>query len=66
VHRVVRDVDDVVAARRPVGEHRRDTRDGVGTAIDDTVEVDEEEQAHAPDRSRGRDRAYDRLDGTAP
>ena len=52
VHRVVRDVDDVVAAGRPVGEDRGDARDGLGAAIDDAVEVDQEEQAHAPDRSR--------------
>ena len=52
VHRVVRDVDDVVAAGGPVGEDGGHARHGVGAAIDDAVEVDEEEQAHAADRSR--------------
>jgi hypothetical protein len=59
MHRVVRDIDDVVAARSSIGQDGRDARDGLGTAVYDTVEVDEEEQAHAPDRSRGRPYAYD-------
>ena len=52
VHRVVRHVHHVVAAGDAVGEDRGDAGHGVGAAIDDTVEVDEEEQAHAADRSR--------------
>jgi hypothetical protein len=43
VHRVVRDVDDVVALGRPVGEDGRDTRHGVSATVDDAVEIDEEE-----------------------
>ena len=48
VHRVVGDVDDVVAARRPIGQHRGDARHRVGAAIDDAIEVDQEEEAHGP------------------
>ena len=59
VHRVVRDVHDVVALGSPIGEDRSDTRDGFGAAIHDAVEVDEQQQAHATDRSRGPAGAYD-------
>ena len=52
VHRVVGHVDDVVAAGRAIGKDRGDARDGIGAAIDDAVEVDEQEEAHGPDRSR--------------
>ena len=43
VHRVVRDVHDVVAARRPIGQHGGDAGHRLGAAIDDAVEIDEEE-----------------------
>ena len=45
VHRVVGDVDDVVAGGGPLGEERGDAGDGIGAAIDDAVEIDEEEHA---------------------
>ena len=62
VHRVVGDVDDVVAAGGPVGQDCRHAGHGVRAAIDDAVEVDEEQQTHAADRSRASSRAYDGLD----
>ena len=52
VHRVVGHVHDVIAAGGTVGEDRGHAGHGVGAAIHDAVEVDEEEQAHAADRSR--------------
>jgi hypothetical protein len=48
VHRVVRHVDDVVPGRGARGEHSRDAGDGIRPAIDDPVEVHEEEQGHRP------------------
>ena len=59
VHRVVRDVDDVVAARGAIRQHGGHARDRVRAAVDDAVEVDQEEEAHAPDRSRAPAGAYD-------
>ena len=46
VHRVVRDVDDVVARRRAPREDGGDARDGIVAAVHDAVEVDEEEESH--------------------
>jgi hypothetical protein len=59
VHRVVRDVDDVVAPSRAVGQDRGDAGNGIGSSIDDTVEVDEQQQTHALDRSGARRSAPD-------
>ena len=42
-HRVVRHVDDVVAAGDPIGEHGRDARHGIGSAVDDAVKIDQQE-----------------------
>ena len=52
MHRVVGDVYDLVAAAGTRREQRGDTGDGFRAAIDDTVEIDEKEQAHTADRSR--------------
>ncbi len=46
VHRVVGDVDDVVAQRRSGGEDGGNARDGILAAIDDAIEVDEQEEGH--------------------
>jgi hypothetical protein len=46
VHRVVRDVDDVVARRGARGQDVRDARDRVGAPIDDAIEIDEEQEGH--------------------
>ena len=43
VHRVVGDVHDVVAERGPRGERGTDAGDALGGAIDDAIEIDEEE-----------------------
>ena len=43
VHRVVGDVDDVVAERRASRERGADPGDALGRAIDDAIEIDEEE-----------------------
>ena len=43
VHRVVGDVDDVVAERRAPGERRADAWDALRRAVDDAIEIDEEE-----------------------
>ena len=48
VHRVVRDVHDVVAGRGTPGEDLGDARNGIGAAVHDAVEVDQEEQGHGP------------------
>ncbi len=48
VHRVVRHVDDVVAEGRSRREDRGHARNGIGASIDDTVEVDEQEEHHRP------------------
>ena len=48
VHRVVRDVDDVVATGRAIGQDRGDARHGVRAAIDDAVEIDQQQEAHRP------------------
>ena len=48
VHRVVGHVDDVVATDRAIGKDRGDARDRVGAAVDDAVEIDEQEEAHGP------------------
>jgi len=46
VHRVVGDVHDVVAGFGARREHGRDAGYRVGTAVDDAVEVDEEQEGH--------------------
>ena len=46
MHRVVRHVDDVIAPRRAIGEDGGDACNGVGPAVDDTIEIDEQEKAH--------------------
>ena len=56
VHRVVGHVDDVVATGRAIGKDRGDARHRLRAAVDDAIEVDEEEEAHRPDRSRARPR----------
>ena len=48
VHRVVGHVHDVVATDRAIGKDRGDARDGVGAAVHDAIEIDEEEEAHGP------------------
>ena len=48
VHRVVGDVDDVVATGRAIGKDRGDARDRIGAAVDDAIEIDEQEEAHGP------------------
>jgi hypothetical protein len=40
--------------RGTIGQDGRDAGHGVGTAIDHTVEIDEQEEGHAPDRSAAR------------
>jgi hypothetical protein len=64
VHRIVGHVHDVVATGRPIGQDGSDTGHGLRAAVDDTVEIDQQEQAHTIDRSRGSDAAYD--SGTVP
>jgi len=46
VHRIVRDVYDVIAARGPIGQDGSDARNGFDTAVDDAIEVDQQEEAH--------------------
>src|SRR5260221_11264392 len=48
MHRVVGDVDHVVAAAGPIGKHGGDTRDRLVAAIDDAIEVDQQKEAHRP------------------
>ena len=52
VHRVVRDVDHVVAGSSPGGEDLGHAWDGLGAAVHHAVEVDEQEEAHPRDGSR--------------
>jgi len=52
VHRVIRDVDDVIAPAGARSKHGSDPRHGFGAAVDDTVEIDEKQQTHEADRSR--------------
>jgi hypothetical protein len=54
VHRVVGHVDHVVTAGGAVGQDGGHTGNGIRAAIDDAVEVDEQEESHVADRSRGR------------
>src|SRR5207244_3952949 len=44
-HRIVRDVHDIVAAGRAGREDRGDSGYGLQAAVEDAIEVDEEEQA---------------------
>ena len=48
VHRVVRHVDDVVAGRCARGEDGRHAGHRIRAAVDDPVEIDQEEQGHGP------------------
>ena len=48
VHRVVRHVDDVVAPGRAVRQDFRDAGYWLLAAIDDAVEIDEQQQTHPP------------------
>ena len=66
VHRVVGHVDDVVARGRAIGQDRGDARHRLRAAIDDAVEIDEQEEAHRPDRSRAPAGAYDGADAPRP
>ena len=65
VHRVVGDVDDVVATGRAIGKDRGDARHRLAGAIDDAVEIDQQQESHRPDRSRATSGAYDGADAAA-
>ncbi len=65
VHRVVGHVDDVVATGRAIGKDRGDARHRIGAAVDDAVEIDEQEEAHGPIVAGRLGAAYDWLDAAA-
>ena len=61
VHRVVGDVDHVVAGVRARHQHGRDAGHGIVAAIDDAVEIDQEEQGHRPEDASRSDGVSTRL-----
>ena len=62
VHRVVGDVHDVVATDGAIGKDRRDAGHGIAAAVDDTVEIDQQEETHRPIVAGRSAAAYDGAD----